>query len=82
VHDKHVVRAPVGHEAHGAVQPVVKMFWVHAVPAAFKVYPAAQAVQVRVAVLIVQLAQLVIPVTAGVVLPAEQEVQVEALLTI
>jgi hypothetical protein len=77
VHDKHVVRAPVGHVAHGAVHPVVKTLATHA--PAVKVYPVLQAVQVRVEVARVHVWQLVIPVTATageapVFPPAEQEI--------
>jgi len=74
VHDKHVVRPPVRHVAHGAVHPVLKTLATHAPDV--KVYPVLQVTQVSVAVARVHVAQLVIPVTAAAaefVPPAEQE---------
>jgi len=79
VHDKHVVRAPLGHEAHGAVHPVVKTLAVHVVPAVFKVYPALQAVHVTAVLFAVHAAQLATPVTP--VAPAAQVIQTVPLRT-
>lgn len=70
VHDKQVVRAPVGHEAHGAVHPVVKTLAVQVPAVELKVYPGKQAVQVTALALVVHVEQPATPVIP--VAPAAQ----------
>lgn len=83
VHDKHVVRAPGRHVAHGAVHPVLNTVAVQVEVAVAKVYPAEQAVQVSVVPVIEQVEQPAIPVTtgAGATEPDEHDVQPAAPLT-
>lgn len=59
MHDKQVVRAPIGHVAHGAVHPVVKMLAVHVLAVELRVYPGKQAVHVAAVAVAVHVAQLV-----------------------
>lgn len=80
VHDKQVVRAPDGHEAHGAVHPVVKTLAVQVLAVVLKVYPGEQAVHVAAVAFHVHERQLVTPVRP--VAPALHEVHVTGVATL